>query len=548
MRVLRAGACVVAGAVLAPIAALVWIAAEPSGDLWPHLAANVLPQALRDTALLLAGVGLIVAVLGTGTAWLVATCRFPGQSMFEWALLLPLAVPTYIQAYVYLDALHPLGPIPTALRALLGLARPRDLPLPDVRSLTGCIVLLGFVLYPYVYLTARSSFLVQTAPALDAARTLGLGPLRTFLRVALPLARPAIVVGLTLALMEAANDIGASEFLGVQTLTVSIYSTWLNRSSLPGAAQIALFMLLLVLGLTALERWGRRHVRVANVGARTRPPVRSALHGWRAALAFLACLVPVTGGFLLPAGHLAYTAFQRWRFAGLSDTIVTEALATLRFAAGGTMLALALGLIVTMAVRSGALANTLALRLASLGYAVPGTVLAVGLLVPLAGFDNALDQAARAVFDVSTGLLISGSGAALLIAYALRFLAIPVGGLEAGYGRISPTLDMAARSLGQTPGGVLRRVHLPLLRPALGAAALLVFVDAMKELPATLMLRPLNFETLATHIYGEAARGTYEDAAVAALLIVAVGLLPVILLARFSRPANAQEASSGRSR
>ncbi|WP_051661188.1 iron ABC transporter permease [Bosea sp. 117] len=545
---LRFAALAVVVLVLAPVAALLPIAAQGSGDLWSHLAANVLPHALTQTALLVAGVGVLVAVIGTGTAWLVAVCRFPGRGLFEWALLLPLAVPTYIQAYVYLDAVHPLGPIPTALRAALGMSNPRDLPLPEVRSLWGCIVLLGLVLYPYVYLTARSAFLVQTASALDAARTLGWGPFGTFVRIALPLARPAIAVGMTLALMETVNDIGASEFLGVQTLTLSIYSTWLNRSSLPGAAQIALFILLIILGLVALERWGRRHISVANVGSRARPPLRRDLGPLAATLAALACLIPVTLGFLLPAGHLLHTAYARWRFSGISADLWTEAVNTALFAGLGTLVALTLGFIVIVAVRLGALTSHLPLRLAGIGYAVPGTVLAVGLLVPLAAFDNLVDAAARQFAGVSTGLLVSGSGAALVLAYAIRFLAIPVGGLEAGYGKIHASLDMAARSLGERAGGVVRRIHLPLLRPAFGAAALLVFVDCMKELPATLMLRPLNFETLATHVYGEAARGTYEDGAIAALFIVLVGLAPVILLARLSRPREDQEASSGRSR
>ncbi|HEY9212764.1 MAG TPA: iron ABC transporter permease [Ancylobacter sp.] len=535
-RALRWGALSVVVLVLLPLAALLWTAAQGSGDLWPHLIRNVLPTALTQTALLVLGVGVIVGVIGTGTAWLVSVCRFPGRGVFEWALLLPLAIPTYIQAFVYVDAVHPLGPIPTAIRGVLGMANPRDLWLPEVRSLPGCIVLLGLVLYPYVYLAARAAFLVQVASVLDAARTLGAGAFETFFRIALPLARPAIAVGVTLALMETVNDIGASEFLGVQTLTLSIYSTWLNRSSLPGAAQIALFMLVLMIALVALERWGRRHQSVANVGARTRPPARRELSVGQGVLAFIACFMPVALGFLLPAGHLFSTAFQRWQFNGISDTILNETINTALFAGVGTMVALACGMVVAVAYRTGALRSTLPIRLAGLGYAVPGTVLAVGLLVPLAAFDNAVSSMSREMFGVATGLLLSGSGAALIIAYVIRFLAIPVGGLEAGYGKIGATMDMAARSLGETPGGVVRHVHLPLLRPALGSAALLVFVDCMKELPATLMLRPLNFETLASHVYGEAARGTYEDGALAALLIVLVGLAPVILLARLSRP------------
>lgn len=537
-RALRWSAVAVAIIVLLPLASLVWTAAQGSGDLWPNLLRNVLPHALSQTLLLVLGVGVLAGGIGTGTAWLVAVCRFPGRGIFEWALLLPLAIPTYIQAFVYVDAVHPLGPIPTLMREILGIASPRGLWLPEVRSLPGCIVLLGLVLYPYVYLTARAAFLVQGSSVLEAARTLGAGAWESFFRIALPLARPALAVGVTLALMETVNDVGASEFLGVQTLTLSIYSTWLNRSSLPGAAQIALFMLVIMMGLVLLERWGRRHLSVANVGARLRPPARRELTAGAAGMAVLACFLPLLFGFLLPAGHLVHMAWARWRFHGFPVSVAQEALNSALFAAAGTSIAVGAGLLIALALRSGALRSGLVPRLAGLGYAVPGTVLAVGLLVPLAGFDNLVSAASAQLFGAPTGLLLSGSGAALVIAYVIRFLVIPVGGLEAGFGKISPSLDMAARSLGEPPHGVTRRIHLPLLRPALGTAALLVFVDCMKELPATLMLRPLNFETLASHVYAEAARGTYEDGAIAALLIVLVGLVPVILLARLSRPAQ----------
>ncbi len=527
----------VAAIVLAPIAALFAIAAQGSGDLWPHLLAYVLPQAVHDTALLLLGVGVVTVVVGVGTAWLVTTCRFPGRGFFDWALLLPLAVPTYIVAFAYLDILHPLGPIQTALRSLLAIDDPRGLWLPDVRSLPGCILLLGFVLYPYVYLAARATFLMQSAPALEVARTLGAGSLATFLRVALPLARPAIAVGATLALLEALNDIGASEFLGVRTFTVSIYATWVNRSSLPGAAQIALVMLAAVLALVLLERWGRRHRQFSGGSRRAHPPALAELSGLAALGAFLACTTPILIGFLVPALHLANEAWTRIELVGLARNVVIEARNSVLFSTAATAVALVLGLVLAHAARldRGGLADAAA-RIGSLGYAIPGTVLAVGLLVPLATFDNALDAATRQVLGFGTGLLISGSGAALVLAYVIRFLAISAGGVEAGYAKIPASLDMAARSLGESTRGTMLRVHLPLLKPSLGAAAILVFVDCMKELPATLLLRPFGFETLATHIYAEAARGTYEDGAVAALMIVLVGLGPVALLARMSRP------------
>lgn len=540
--ILVAAAGLVALFVLLPLVALAAIAAEGSGDMWPHLIATVLPAALTQTGLLLLGVGLVTLGVAVPCAWLVATTSFPGRSVFEWALLLPLAVPGYIVAFSYLDVLHPLGPVQEALRAILGIASPRDFRLPDVRSTGGCVLVLSAVLYPYVYLSARASFLLQSAAALEVARTLGASRWRAFLRVGLPLARPAIVAGLTLVLLETLGDIGASEFLGVRTLTVSIYATWVNRSNLPGAAQIALVMLAVVLALILVERAARSSRRfVATGSARPQAPLR--LSGWAGIAAALFCAVPVTAGFLVPFLHLGVSAARRIAETGFPVRIFGEAVTTAVIAASATTLALGLGLVVTLAQRLNRtpLASGLA-RLASLGYAVPGTVLAVGLLSPLAGFDNMVDAAMRQTFGVSTGLLLSGSGAALVAALAIRFLAIPIGGIEAGFTKLSPHLDMAARSLGSSQPHTVRRIHLPLLRPTLATAALLVFVDAMKELPATLLLRPLGLETLATHVYGEAARGTYEDGALAALVILLIGLGPVMLLARMSSSAMRSSA------
>lgn len=538
------GSALVAALVAAPVLSLIFIAARGSGDLWPHLLAYVFPQTLSDTLILLAGVGLMVMTIGTGLAWLLTAYEFPGRRIFEWALLLPLAVPTYIVAFAYLDLLHPVGPIQTALRGLLNLTNPRDLWFPEVRSMGGCIFLLGCVLYPYVYISTRAMFLMQAGSILEVARTLGASRRRVFFHVALPLARPAIAVGTSLALMEALNDIGASEFLGVQTMSVSIYSTWVNRSNLPGAAQIALFMLLIVVSLVLVERWARRNQRYVSMAQRTRRAAPRKLEGWSAALAMVLASLPVLFGFLLPALYLADQAVRRIGFAGISPEIGREIINTMSVAAIATALALGFGLIVAYAARlSRSALPEASLRVASLGYAAPGTVLAIGLLAPLASIDNAVAAFLNYTLGLSTGLLITGTSAALIYAYVVRFLAISAGGIESGMAKLSPSLDHAARTLGETAGGVMRRVHLPLIRPALGAAALLVFVDCMKELPATLLLRPLNFETLATHLYGEAARGTYEDGAIAALCIVLVGLVPVIMLAKLSRrPALAHDA------
>ncbi|QDW67794.1 iron ABC transporter permease [Luteimonas granuli] len=529
-------AAAIAALVLLPLASLAWTALQGGQDgLWSHVARYVLPGAARNTLALLVGVGALVVSIGTGAAWLVTAYDFPGRRILAWALLLPLAVPTYIVAFAYLDLLHPLGPVQGVVRALLGYDSPRDFRLPDIRGLAGCIVLLGFVLYPYVYLTTRAMFMTQAAGLLEAARTLGTPPVQVFRRVALPLARPAIAVGTALALMEVLNDIGASEFLGVQTLTVAVYTTWVTRSDLPGAAQIALAMLAIVVLLLALERHARRRQRYA-VGERPRPMRPQRLRGGAAALACALGAFPVLVGFVLPAGYLAWEAARRIGSSGVSLQLLSSVRNTVGVALAATVVTLAAGLVLGWSMRlaqgrrrtGGAL---LALRAGSLGYAVPGTVLAIGVLLPLAWFDHGGNALLRG-FGFEPRMLLMGSAAALVLAYAARFLAIAAGGIEAGLARIPPSLDQAASSLGHAPGAALRRVHLPLLRPALAAAALLVFVDAMKELPATLLLRPLNFETLATWLYAEASRGTYEEGAVAAMLIVAVGLLPVVLLAR----------------
>ncbi len=535
-RAWQMAAVVIALAMLAPLLALAWSALQGSSGLWPHLLAHVLPQATRNTLLLLAGVGVMVALLGTGSAWLVTAYDFPGRRMLSWALLLPLAVPTYIVAYAYLDLLHPLGPIQSGLRGLLGIDSPRDFRLPDVRSLAGCIVLMGFVLYPYVYLSTRAMFLTQTAAVMEAARSLGVRRAALFHRVALPLARPAIAVGMALALLETLNDIGASEFLGVQTLTVSVYTTWVTRGDLPGAAQIALAMLVIVVALIVLERHGRRRQRY-NTLQQPRPMQPQRLRGAAAILALLLGLVPVMAGFAIPASYLVWETWKRLQAAGgVSAQLASSAWNTVHVAFLATVVTVVAGLVVAWALRLAQARRrprlaAICLRVSSLGYAIPGTVLAIGLLVPLGWFDAAANELIKQ-FGGAPRMLLMGSTTALVVAYTLRFLAIPAGSTEAGLARIPQSLDQAARNLGETSTGALRRVHLPLLRPALAAGALLVFVDTMKELPATLMLRPMNFETLATWLYADAARGAYEEGAIAALLIVLVGLLPVVWLAR----------------
>ncbi|MBM4205604.1 MAG: iron ABC transporter permease [Gammaproteobacteria bacterium] len=519
------GALLVAALMVLPLLSLAWTAATGSAELWAHLFAHVLLPATQSTLLLLGGVGLLACLIGTACAWLIATYNFPARGLLQWALLLPLAVPTYIIAYAYLDLLHPLGPFQSGLRWALGYDSPRQFRLPDFRHLGTCILLLSLVLYPYVYLSVRAMLVTQAASLIEAARSLGSGSLDVFFRVILPLLRPALAVGVALVLLECLNDIGASEFLGVKTLTVTIYNTWVTRSDLPGAAQIALAVLTVVFLVLSLEAFGRRQRRYA-AGQRAQAPSRIDLRGWRAGLACLCCVLPIVFGFVLPLLYLLTVSARRWRAEGLSPQLLESAANTLILGLTVTALTVLLGLVVTYALRLGQLRRRpllaqIAQRVGSLGYALPGTVLAIALLVPMAAMDE---------FVGRTWLL--GGLAGLVLACSLRFLTIASGNLDAGFARVPQNLDQAARSLGAGPGGTLMRIHLPLLRPALAAAAMLILIDTMKELPASLLLRPLGFETLATWLYADASRGSYEEGALAALMIVLIGIPGIVILAK----------------
>jgi len=546
------GAWLIALCVVAPVAALLWVAAQGNLEHWQHLIDHVLPVAARNTVWLLLGVGVLTACLGSGAAWLVTAWDFPTRRALNWALLLPLAVPTYIVAFAYLDLFHPIGPLQTLLREVLGYTSPRQFRLPSVRDLPGlpcAIVLLGFVLYPYVYLSMRVMFATQAASLLEAGRILGLNSRSVFLRVALPLARPALAIGVSLVLLETLNDIGASEFLGVQTLTVSVYTTWGTRSNLAGAVQIALSMLVIVVALILLERHGRRRQRYAST-QRTRPIQPQRVRGARALLAMVLGWLPVIIGFVAPAAYLLLETVKRFHEAGgVSAALIRSAANTVQVALLATVVTIGCGLVLTWAVRcagsagsvravygagAGIQKRVLALlsRVATIGYALPGTVLAIGLLLSVRLLDDALNGVRGWFSDAPPSQIVMGTMVALVAAYAIRFLVIAVGSLESGLARIPPSMEQAARLLGESGSATLRRIHLPLLRPALAAAALLIFIDVMKELSATLLLRPVNFETLATKLYEDAIRGTYEEGAVAALAIVLAGLAPVILLAR----------------
>jgi iron(III) transport system permease protein len=535
--------------VLAPVASLVAIAAG-GGHVPRSLLSDVLPVALLDTALLLGGIAVVAGATGIGTAWLVTAHDFPMRATLAWLLPLPLAVPTYITAYVYVEILDAGGRLQTLLRSLMGWHSRADYLFPEIRSLGGCILVLSFVLYPYVYITARTMFLTQSACLMEVARTLGASRMQLFRAVALPLARPALAVGLALALLEALNDIGAAEYLGVRTLTVSVYTTWLNRGSLPGAAQIACTMLAVVMGLIALERYGRRSRRYAMPTRRPRVAQALRLSPRAGVLAFFACALPVLLGFLVPAAFLVQEVVARGLAQQLDVALLRHLATSLGLAAGATGATLCLAVVVVTASRFAQHQLTDSLRfLVGLGYAIPGTVLALGLLGPLVGFDNLLNAVWRMLTGERLGLVVMGSTAAIVLAYMIRFLPIATGSLTAGFERVSAGIDDAARTLGASSRELVLRIQLPLLRPALASAALLVFVDCLKELPATLLLRPLNTETLATLVYGYASRGAFEDGALAALVIVAVGIWPVLQLTRSAeRHVSQRERSSARQR
>lgn len=514
----------------APVLVVLGSVFTPTGDVWSHLAATVLPRYVRNSLALLLGVGLGSLVLGVGLAWLVTMCRFPGKRVFEWALLLPMAVPAYILAYTYTDFLQFAGPVQTALREVTGWG-PREYWFPNVRSLGGAIAMLTLALYPYVYLLARASFLEQSSSILEASRSLGRSPWRSFFVVSLPLARPAIVAGVALALMETLSDFGTVEYFGIQTFTTGIYRTWFGMGERVAAAQLAALLLVFVLGLILLERWSRTHARYQQpASSRYRALAGYRLSGGRAALAFVASLTPIGLGFLLPAGVLLSMAVAHaertvgpafWQYArnSLVLAVLTAALAVV----------LALVMAYGVRVRPNPLTK-LATRVASMGYAVPGSVIAVGVLLPLGRFDNAVDAWMQGAFGISTGLLLSGTVAGLVFAYLVRFLAVSFGTVEAGLGKVTRSMDEAALSLGHKPARTLARVHVPMLRGSLLTALLLVFVDVIKELPATLIVRPFNFDTLAVRVYRLASDERLVEASAGALAIVLVGILPVVVL------------------
>ncbi len=535
------GTLLVAFTVAMPLVAVVAISFTPQQEIWRHLLETVLWRYVGNTLALAVGVGVGTFVIGVGTAWLVTMCRFPGHRVFEWALLVPLAVPAYVIAYTYTDLLEYAGIVQSTLRRLFGWQSARDYWFPDIRTLGGAVAMFSLVLYPYVYLLARSAFLAQSVAVLEVSRTLGRTAWGSFFSVALPLARPAIVVGIALVLMETLNDFGTVDYFAVPTLTLGIFNVWFGMSSLEGAAQLASILLAFVMVLIVFERTQRAGRSFQDSRVRYKPLPGYRLVGLRAALATLACFLPIALGFLLPAVVLANYAIgfyaetlERQYALYAANSVLLSGTAAVVAVVIATFMAYALRLRRSPVMRGLA-------WIASLGYGVPGAVLAVGAVTPLTWFDNVVDAFMRATFGISTGLLLSGTVIAVVVGYVVRFLALSFGTMEAGLAKVTPSMDDAARTLGHSPFAVLRRIHVPMVRGSMMAAALLVFVDCMKELPMTLLLRPFNFETLATFVYQFASDEMLEEAALGALTIVLVGIGPVILLSaaiRRSRPGH----------
>lgn len=527
-----AGALLIAALVLAPIVSVLWIALHPVENIWPHLLATTLPRYLGNTAVLTLGVGVLASMVGAGAAWLISMYRFPFSTWLEWLLLLPLAIPAYVGAYALVDFLDYSGPVQIALRETFGWVNARDYWFPHVRSRGAAVVVLAAALYPYVYLLSRAAFREQSGGSYEVARALGAGPFGLFWRVGLPLARPAIAAGAAIAMMETVADFGVVDYFGVQTLTTGIFTTWLEAGNAGGAAQIASVILAVVFALLALEKVSRKNLRYYQSARQPRPIARKVLTGAMGWGATALCAAPFAIGFVLPVGVIGSYALanpEAWFGPGLARALLN----TLTVGGLAAVLTVVGALFMVYGVRlTGRRLPRLVLPFTTLGYAAPGAVLAVGILFPLAAFDHRLADLWLAMTGVDPGLLLTGSAAAIVLAYVVRFFAIAQGALDSAFGRVSPSLPMAARSLGRSAGGALREVYLPLMKGSVGSALLLVFVDSMKELPATMLLRPFNYETLATRVHEKASLENLGDAAPAALLVMAVGLLATALLAR----------------
>ena len=518
-----------------PIASIVWLSFSVETLQWRHLMSTVLPRYLTNSLVLMAGVGFVSLFLGTSLAYLVTNIKFPGAKVIKYALFLPLTMPSFIAAYAWVELLEYAGPLQTSLRATMGWTSARDYWFPDIRSRFGAILVLSFALYPYVYLLARSAFRELPLSGHDVARSLGLGHVRQFWRISLPQARPAIVAGTAIVMMETLNDFGTVDFFAVQTLTTGIFSLWLESYNTGGAAQLALFAVVIVAALLFLERLGRRNARFNKSGrqlARVKPERVSNL---MSSLALLFCLVPIFIGFIIPLFVLVrptlndinlWTDIELWSAAGHS--------LLLGFVSATLVVFLSMIMVLGLQDNKTLLGKYIP-TVSTLGYAFPGAVLGLGILIPLATLDNWAADKIYFMTAVDPGLLLTGTAAALVIAYCVRFFAIGVGASEAGLAAITPSIPHVAQSLGLGRSSLVWRIYQPLMRGSLASAMVLVFVDTVKELPATLLLRPFNFETLSTHTYGQATLENFNATAPPALLMIGLSFGAIIVLAKANR-------------
>ncbi len=504
---------------------------NPQVEAWKHLTETVLSDYVIHSLILAAGVGIGVSAIGTGSAWLISQFDFYGRKTLQWLLVLPMAVPAYIIAYTYTGMLDFAGPVQSAIRESFDLSY-GDYWFPEVRSLPGAIVMMSLVLYPYVYMLALNAFREQSQSLYESSKTLGISGRRYFFRVALPLARPAIVTGASLAMMESLADYGTVQYFGVNTFTTGIFRTWFGMGNQQAAAQLASLLCTFVFVLILLERFSRHKRRYFNTGTQQRVVQRRAMSPKFQWIAAVLCFLPFLFGFVAPSLQLLYWSISHWQ-QNFDDQFLTLAFNSFMLAAIAALVVTFIAVFVSYAKRLVVRKDVqIATQLASMGYAIPGAVVAVGAMLPLIWFDTQFDSFMQNLFGISTGLLLSGSLFALVFAYSIRFLVVAVQNTDDGLSRIKPSMDASARTMGLSPKQVGIRIHLPLLRGSLLSAFILVFVDVLKELPATLIMRPFNFNTLAVRAHELASDERLVDAALPAMAIVIVGLLPIYLLTK----------------
>ncbi|WP_415774797.1 ABC transporter permease [Sneathiella sp. P13V-1] len=538
------GALIVAACVATPILVVAGFMFIPATEIWSHLIDTVLWRYFSNTAFMMVAVSFLVLSIGVGAAWFVTMYEFPGRKIFTWALFLPLAMPAYIIAYTYTGMFDFAGPVQTFLRETFDWGR-QDYWFPQVRSVGGAALMFGLVLYPYVYMVSRAAFLEQSVAALEVGRTLGRSPFRVFIEIALPLARPAIVTGLALALMETLADFGTVQYFAVDTFTTGIYRTWLGLGEPAAAAQLAGVLMAFVFFLVMLERRYRGKKKFYHTGSRYQEIRRVKLPPLKSLAVFVGCFLPVFFGFLLPVMWLLSKSFL-YPETVLNSEFPALLTSSLSVAVAASFIALVVAIFLVFAQRQAASAvvskiRYFCIRTAAMGYAIPGPVLAVGILIPFGFIDNSVDHFMRESFGVSTGLILSGTMVALIFAYVVRFLAISLNTVEASAEKITPNMERAAQTMGVTGLKALFRVHIPIMSGSVLTALLLVFVDVLKELPATLIMRPFGFETLAVRAYELASDERLAEAAGPSISIVLAGIIPVIILSRAisrSRPGS----------